>query len=258
MDDREPVAIVTGASSGIGREVAIGFARRGTRTIVVARREDLLVETAALARAAGAECAPLVGDVGDPESARRAVALAHERFGRLDVLVNNAGTSKRKHLLDVTREDAESTVRTNLLGPIYFVLEALPGMIERRSGTIVNVSSIAGRLGNPREAIYSATKFGLVGFSEVMFHDLHRRGIHTVLVLPGPIDTEIWRKIESPPAYRGKLHPPRLVAEAIFDAIARRRHVVTVPRSLGAVAVLKALFPALVRRGADAFDPDRG
>ena len=255
MDYQGRVAIVTGASSGIGREVAIEMARRGVRGVVVARREAELAATVR-AMSAHAESEAIVGDVGDVETARDAVAAARRRWGRLDFLVNNAGISKRKHILTVTPAEAEETVRVNLLGPIYMILESLPLMLERQEGTIVNVSSIAGKIGNPREAIYSATKFGLAGLSETLFYDLHRRGIHTVLVNPGPIATEIWDKIESPAAYRGKLYPASDVSRAIFDAIERRRHECTVPRHLGIVAVLKALFPALVRRGTDRFDPD--
>jgi NAD(P)-dependent dehydrogenase (short-subunit alcohol dehydrogenase family) len=199
----------------------------------------------------------LVGDVAEPETAKRAVEMARSRWGRLDILVNNAGISKRKHLLEVTPHEAEQTVRINLLGPIYLILESLPLMVARKEGYVVNVSSVAGKIGNPREAIYSATKFGLAGLSEVMYFDLHRHGIHTVLINPGPIDTEIWQKIESPAAYKGKFYPPGDVSKAIFDCIEKRRHERSVPRRLGIVPVLKALFPRLIRAGTDRFDPDK-
>jgi short-subunit dehydrogenase len=255
MDYQGRAAIVTGASSGIGREVAIDMARRGVRTVAVARRESALAVTLRSMRE-HAEAEMIVGDVGSLDTASRAVAIARMRWRRLDFLVNNAGISKRKHIVTVTPADAEETVRTNLLGPIYMILESLPLLLERKDGYIVNVSSIAGKIGNPREAIYSATKFGLAGLSETLYYDLHRRGVHTILVNPGPIATEIWDKIESPAAYRGKFYPASDVSRAIFDCIEKRRHERTVPRHMGAVAVLKALFPGLVRRGTDRFDPD--
>ena len=257
MDYRGKVAIVTGASSGIGRELAIDFAKRGTKTIVVSRRAERLNDTLAAMRALVPECEAIVGDVGDRATASAAVGMARERFGRLDFLVNNAGISKRKHLLDVTADDAEETIRVNLLGPIFFILEALPMMTAQGAGTIVNVSSIVGRMPNPRESIYSASKFGLCGLSEAMYFDLHRRGIHTLLVIPGPIATEIWDKLESPPSYKGKFYPASDVSKATFAAIEKRRHVVTIPRHMGAIAALRGLFPALLRRGLDSFDPDR-
>jgi len=259
MNYQDRVAIVTGASSGIGRQVAIDMTARAVRTIAVARRREKLEETLRQMGSAGkAESEMLVADVADPETARRAVELARSKWGRLDFLVNNAGISKRKHILTVTPQDAEETVRINLLGPIFMILESLPLMVAQREGFIVNVSSIAGKLGNPREVIYSASKFGLAGLSETLYFDLHRRGVHTVLVNPGPIATEIWDKIESPAAYKGKFYPPSDVSRAIFDAIEKKKHECTVPRHMGIVPIVKALFPGLIRWGTDRFDPDPG
>ena len=258
MNYQDRVAVVTGASSGIGRQVAVDMTARGARTIAVARRASQLEETMRAMRAAGsADAEMLIGDVADPDTARRAVDVARSRWGRLDFLVNNAGISKRKHILTVTPQEAEETVRINLLGPIYMILASLPVMVTQGEGYIVNVSSIAGKIGNPREVIYSATKFGLAGLSETLYFDLHRRGVHTVLVNPGPIATEIWDKIESPAAYKGKFYPPSDVSAAIFDAIEHRRHECTVPRHMGIVPVIKAIFPRFVRWGTDRFDPDR-
>ncbi len=256
MNYKDRVAIVTGASSGIGRRVAIDLAERGVRTIAIARRAPELEETLRQMRRHVADSAMLVGDVADLDTAKRATALARSEWGRLDFLVNNAGISKRKHLLHVTPEEAERTVRINLLGPIYLILESLPMMVAQREGYVVNVSSIAGKIGNPREAIYSATKFALAGLSEVMYFDLHRHGIHTVLINPGPIETEIWQKIESPAAYKGKFYPPSDVSKAIFECIEKGLHERSVPKRLAIVPVLKALFPGLVRAGTDRFDPD--
>jgi NAD(P)-dependent dehydrogenase (short-subunit alcohol dehydrogenase family) len=257
VEYRNKVAIVTGASSGIGKRVAIDMAKRGARTIAVARRPERLEETLREMRTACGECEIVVGDVAELATARRCVALVRERFGRLDFLVNNAGISKRKHLLTVTPEEAEQTIRINLLGPIFFILEALPMMVAQREGFIVNVSSLAGKIGNPREVIYSASKFGLAGLTETMYFDLHRHGIHSILINPGPIETEIWEKIESPRAYEGTFYPPSDVSDAIFDCIEKRRHERSVPRHMGFVAVMKALFPRLIRKGTDRFDPDR-
>ena len=257
MDYQDRVAIVTGASSGIGRQVAVDMARRGVRTIAIARRREKLEETLREMRSSSrAECEILVADVASVETARRAAEVARSRWGRIDFLVNNAGISKRKHILSVTPEEAEETIRINLLGPIFMILAVLPAMVERKEGYVVNVSSIAGKLGNPRESIYSASKFGLAGLSETLYFDLHRRGVHTILVNPGPIATEIWDKIESPAAYRGKFYPPSDVSKAIFEAIEHRRHEVTVPRIMGVVPMVKAIFPGMIRWGTDRYDPD--
>jgi short-subunit dehydrogenase len=257
MDYQDRVAIVTGASSGIGKQVAIDMVKRGVRTVAIARRREKLEETLREMRSsATADAEILVADVAVAETARHAAEVAQTKWGRIDFLVNNAAISKRKHILTVTPEEAEETIRINLLGPIYMTLAVLPAMVARKEGYIVNVSSIAGKLGNPREAIYSASKFGLAGLSETLYFDLHRRGVHTVLVNPGPIATEIWEKIESPAAYRGRFYPPSDVSNAIFDAIERRRHEVTVPRHMGVVPIVKAIFPGMIRWGTDRYDPD--
>lgn len=257
MDYSGRVAIVTGASSGIGRQVAIDMAKHGVHTIAVARREEQLRDTLREMRKYVPDSEVVVGDVGELATAKRAVELARDRWRRLDFLVNNAGISKRKHLLKVTPEEAEQTIRINLIGAIYFILESLPLMVAQKEGYVVNVSSVAGKVANPREVIYTASKFGMAGLSEAMYFDLHRRGVHTILLNPGPIETEIWSKIESPAAYHGKMYPASLVSDAIFECIEKKKHERTVPRLMGMVAVVKALLPGVIRRGTDRFDPDR-
>src|SRR5690606_7261929 len=107
---------------------------------------------------------------------------------------------------------------------------AIPYMLARDGGTIVNVSSFAAKVAPPREALYAASKAALNAFSEGLWSDLAGSGIHVALVNPGPIDTEIWEKEDEPPAYDGKKHPPEIVADAIFEAIEKRLYEVTVPR----------------------------
>jgi short-subunit dehydrogenase len=257
MDYQGRVAIVTGASSGIGKQVAIDMARRGVHTVAIARREPKLEDTLRAMREHCPDSEMIVGDVSELATARRAIARVRERWQRLDFLVNNAGISKRKHILTVTPEEAEQTIRINLIGPIFLILESLPLMVAQKEGYIINVSSIAGKIGNPREVIYSASKFGLAGLTETLYYDVHRRGVHTILINPGPIETEIWEKIESPRAYNGKFYPPSAVSDAIFECIEKRKHERTVPRHMGIVPVVKALCPALIRQGTDRFDPDR-
>ncbi len=252
MDYRGRVAIVTGVSSGIGRQLALDFAARGASLVVCARRADALAE---VARACGGDVEALAGDVADRAFTEGLVTRALERFGRVDVVVNNAGISKHKQLVDVTADEVDYVLRVNLLAPMWLTLAALPPMMARGEGWVVNLSSMAGKLPPPREAVYAASKFGLTGFTEGCWLDLEGTGVHAAVIHVGPIDTEIWRKTDEPTAYRGRKLPPSAVSAAVFDCIARRRHEAWVPKRMRAPWLFRVFFPALFRRGAARFDP---
>lgn len=257
MDYAGRVVVVTGASSGIGRQVALDFAGRGAKLVLVARRAERLKEVGEACRASGAEVETLVGDLADPELPGEVVARSVERFGRIDVLVNNAGVPKHKHFYDVTTEDVEHTLRVNFLAPAFLIVAALPHMLRRGEGWIVNISSGAGRLPPPREAVYSASKFALTGFSEGLALDLAGSNIHTAVIHVGPIDTEIWEKAasEAPMRFRGRKYPPSLVSRAVFRCIERRKHELTVPRWLRLLFALNHFVPGVFRMGAARYDP---
>jgi len=274
------VVLVTGASSGIGRQVALEFAAQGAKLALVARRAARLEAVAAACRDASREASPdatpdarrepgckasgevqlLVGDLGERGFARSLVERIVAHYGRLDVVVNNAGMPKHKQIYDVSLEDLDQTLEVNFMAPAAICLAALPVMLRQGGGALVNVSSVAGRVAPPRETIYAASKFALTGFSEGLAQDLAGSGIHTVVVHVGPIDTEIWGKAaaEAPVAYRGRKYPPERVSEAIFRCLEEHRFERSVPRSMGLVGVLKALLPGLLRRGNARFDPVSG
>jgi len=251
------VAVITGASSGIGKQVALDFARRGADVVLAARRAALLEQVATGCRSLGGRVETLVGDLAERAFAESVVAHAVERCGRLDVLVNNAGIPKHKQLFDVTPEDVDYTMRVNFMAPAYMTLAALEPMLRQREGYIVNISSGAGKIPPPREAVYAASKFALTGFTEGLWLDLAGSNIHAAVIHVGPIDTEIWDKAaaEAPVRYRGKKYPPSVISAAIFECIEKRRYEMAVPRSLGWVFLFKTLLPGLFRRGAARWDP---
>lgn len=252
------VALVTGASSGIGAATARALAAQGATVVGVARREERLREEAAAWRRHAPGSFALVADLGEPGAAEHAVDEAAARLGRLDVLVNNAGMSKHKQLYRVTAAEAERVLRVNFLAGVWASLAALPHMLRQGGGTIVNVSSFASRVVPPRESLYAASKAALDAFTEGLWQDLSGSRIHAGLVVVGPIDTEIWEKLEEPPAYRGRRYPPERVAEAVLEVITRRRHQVTVPRrspSLAAARLLRLVAPGLMRRALQRMDP---
>ncbi len=209
--------LVTGASSGIGAALAPLLAERGARVGIVARRKDRLAE---VLERCGPDARMWVADLGDLDGAMRVVRESDEHFGGLDVLVNNAGIPKRRHVTTLTPEEVAETMRVNYLSPVRMTLALLPGMLERGRGCVVNVTSFGGRLGIKHEAAYCASKFALTGFSESMHVDLFDTPIDVRLVLPGAIDTEIWDQPgNDDPIYDGPKETAESVAEGIIAAI---------------------------------------
>jgi len=257
-DVRGTIVLVTGASSGIGRVTARRFASRGATVMAVARREALLKQLVEESQADAPGSAYLAGDLGERAFAEQVVDQTVARYGRLDVLVNNAAVSKHKQIYHMSADEAEAVMRVNFLSCVWTTLAAIPYMLRQGGGTIVNVSSFAAKVAPPRESIYAASKAAMNAFSEGLWNDLAGSNIHVAIVNPGPIDTEIWEKEDEPVAYDGKKYPPDIVTEAIFQAIATRRHEVTVPRwslQLMTARLLRLVFPSLLRFGMARTDP---
>jgi short-subunit dehydrogenase len=255
---RERVVVVTGASSGIGRVTARAFARRGSRVVAVARREALLASLVAECREASPGSCYLAGDLGTRAFCEQVVDETVRRFGRIDVLVNNAAMTKHKQIYHLAAEEVERVMAVNFLSCAWTTLAAIPYMLERGGGSIVNVSSFAGRVVPPRESVYAASKAALSAFTEGLWNDLEGSGVFASLVTVGAIDTEIWQKQEEPATYRLAKAPPELVTDAIFEAIERRRFEVQAPRrriDLWAARWLRLAAPALLRLGMRRMDP---
>ena len=258
MDYRERIVIVTGASSGIGWDAARAFAERGATVVAVARREENLKRLVA-------ECEPrsprshyIAGDLGQRAFAERVVEETAARHGRIDVLVNNAAITKHKQIYHVSAEEAERVMDVNFRSCLWTTFAAIPYMLLEGGGFIVNVSSFAAAVAPPREAVYAASKAAMSAFTEGLWNDLEGSNIHAALVVPGAIDTEIWEKLEEPPAFRGRKVPPERVSEAILEAVERRRREIVVPRrrlDLAIASFLRLAFPGLLRLGLKRMDP---
>jgi short-subunit dehydrogenase len=212
--------LVTGASSGIGSVVAERLAERGAVVGLVARRADRLAEVLDRCRAHSPHSAMWAVDLADLERAEAVVGDAWDAFGHLDVLVNNAAIPKRRDVRSLTVDEIDEVMRVNFTSPVRMSLAVLPRLLDRDAGIIVNVSSLGGRLGIVHEAAYCAAKFALCGWSESMAIDLWDTGVDVRLVIPGPIDTEIWDQPDNDaPLYDGPLEPPSVVADAIIELI---------------------------------------
>jgi short-subunit dehydrogenase len=186
------IILVTGASSGIGAELAPQLAAKGATVGIVARRADRLDEVLARCREQAPESQMWSVDLADIAAAEQVVRDAWAALGHLDCLVNNAAMGKRKHITDVTGAELDQVMNLDFLSPIRMAMTVIPMMIERGSGLIVNVGSPGGRFGIVHESAYCAAKFAMSGWSEVAAMDLWGTGVEVKLVLPGAIKTEIW------------------------------------------------------------------
>ena len=253
------VAIVTGASSGIGFATAREFARRGATVVAVARREERLRVLVEACRGDSPATAYLAGDLGERAFAERVVDDTVARHGRLDVLVNNHAISKHKHALHTSADEAEQVLRINFLSCVWTCYAALPVLLRQDGGgVIVNVSSFAAQVTPPREGLYAASKAALDAFTAGLWNDLAGSDVHAGLVIPGAIDTEIWQKEDEPPGFTGKKHPPEIVVRAILAVIERRRHEIVAPaRDPGLVSarLLRWIAPSVLRRGMARMEP---
>jgi short-subunit dehydrogenase len=221
------VVLVTGASSGIGRETALALGRAKARLGLVARRAERLKAVAAAVREAGGAAEVFAGDVTDPETCERGVRGCVERFGRLDVLVNNAGAGLFATVEQTTAEDLEAMLAVNLKGTFHGIKAALPVMRRQGAGHIVNVASTAGRRGSPYVGAYCAAKFAVVGLTESLRTELLGTGIEVSLVLPGATRTDFFeaarRRTERHRGLVGPVEDARTVATRIVTVIRRPR-----------------------------------
>ncbi|MGY1779575.1 SDR family NAD(P)-dependent oxidoreductase [Geodermatophilus sp. SYSU D01036] len=194
------VALVTGASSGIGEATAVALAEAGAAVAVGARRADRLHALARKLRDGGARALTLDLDVTDEASCRAAVARTREELGGLDVLVNNAGVMLLGTIVGADVEDWRRMLSTNVLGLMYMTHAAIDGMVEQGSGDVVNVSSVAGRTARKGAGVYNASKWAVNAFSESLRQEVTTRGVRISLVEPGAVATELTDHITQPDA----------------------------------------------------------
>ncbi len=184
------VAVITGASSGIGQESARALAREGAHLILTARRPDRLENLRAEVQALGSRAEFVVGDARQESTASKVIETAIKSFGKVDILINNAGIGNYKELVETRVEDYDEMMDTNMRSTFLFTRHAVPVMIARGAGTVLMISSIAGKYGIGGEAVYCATKFAQVGFAQALDKELRTRGIKVGVICPGGVKTE--------------------------------------------------------------------
>jgi 3-oxoacyl-[acyl-carrier protein] reductase len=188
------VALVTGASRGIGRAIAIALASGGATVIAAARGTNALATVDAITAAGGkAEMATL--DVTDPASVEQVTKPMLERHGKIDILVNNAGVTRDQLMLRMKRDDWDSVIAANLTGAFTCTQAVLKAMVKARHGRIINITSVVGETGNAGQANYAASKAGLIGFTKALAQEVASRGITVNAVAPGMIETDMTKAI---------------------------------------------------------------
>jgi NAD(P)-dependent dehydrogenase (short-subunit alcohol dehydrogenase family) len=246
---RDHVVLITGASSGIGRETALTFARQGAAVALAARRRAPLDAVAAAVTGAGGRALVVPTDVTDVRAARASVATVRRQWGRLDILVNNAGILKPAPVEQLSAADFNAMLRVNVFGALFMMQAVLPGMHEQQRGSIINVASLAGRRGITPLGGYCATKFALVALSEALRTELPPSTVHVGLVMPGVVDTPMasgFNEDGSMPSWPSAFNmPPEWVVAAILLATRFRLREISVPPGAATMELLGALAPAL-------------
>jgi short-subunit dehydrogenase len=245
-------ALVTGASSGIGRLLALRLAGGGARVALVARREEELRSLAAEIEADGGEAVVLPCDVGNREQALAAAAAAVDELGSVDLLINNAGYGHHRSFLEWDLEDMENMMRVNYLGSLYFSKALLPQMVERGRGWLVFITSVAGKIAPPDESAYAASKFAMVGLAGSIGLEVEDAGVHVLTVCPGAIRTEFFDDealSRLPPVARGQMVEPGGLVDAILGALANGKRQLTYPKWIASAYPVQALLPGIMRLG---------
>src|SRR6185436_68941 len=218
MDLKNGVAIVTGASRGIGRAIAEALAREGIKLVLNSLTPARLDETVQALRAQGSEVEAVAGDVGDEAVVQRLVETAIGRYGRLDVAVNNAGLGARGPLESMDAAEFDRVYRTNVRGPFLLMRAAIPALKKNGGGTLVSIASLAGLNPVPRRAAYAASKWALIGLSRSVLEEVRRDGIRVIILEPGSTLTEFGHDAAKM-AHAEKLVRPEDVAAGLVAAL---------------------------------------
>ncbi len=244
-------ALVTGASSGIGRTLALRLAREGARVALVARRAEELEKLAAEIRSGGSEAVVLPCDVSSAAEVAATAARAREVWGGIDMLVNNAGYGHHRTFLEWSVEDMERVMRVNYFGTLYFTKALLPAMVEQRRGWLVFVASVAGKIAPPEESAYAASKFAMVGLAASLSLEVEDAGVHVLTVCPGVIRTPFFDEealSRMPPAAKRGMVEVEALVDATMDALAKGKHEITYPGGISPAYVIQAVAPEFMRR----------
>lgn len=245
---RDYVVVITGASSGIGMATARAFALEGAHVALLARREDRLKDLARRISAYNPDVLPIVADIRDEAQVRAAIDQVLARFGRIEILVNNAGVLAAAPVAATPAAAVADMFETNVYGLLAVSRAVVPTMQDRGYGHVVHVSSVAGYVSVPPLGVYAATKHAVQALADAMRAELRADGIHVTTVCPGPVATELGQRGATtkrrPRVTPLRVHPNR-VAEAILDAVYAREDEVFIPGILRFAPLIEGLMPGI-------------
>ena len=244
---------ITGASGGIGKEVALEVSKRGAKPILMARSLDKLEEVATQIKSQYNKDAIVIPvDVGNIEQVQAAFSSLLEKVPTVHCLVNNAGFGIFDEVLHMNLNDMEKMFEVNVFGLMACTKLVLPAMIKQNSGHIINIASQAGKLATPKSSVYSATKHAVLGFTNSLRMELHGTNINVTAVNPGPIRTNFFHVADASGDYASKVDKwmldPSVVASKIVDAMFTNKREINLPGWMNASAKMYALFPTLVEK----------
>ncbi len=248
MDFKNKVVLITGASSGIGKQTAMEFAKLGANIILVARRKDKLEQVENELKEFPVSVLVCQCDVSKKDQVKEMSKTVLERFDSVDILVNNAGFAIYGSVSDLTIDEIESQMETNYFGMIYCIKNFLPSMLKKKSGHIVNVASVAASFGLPGIASYCASKFAMLGFSEGLKHELKDTGVGITVVSPIMVRTDFFDhpSFERMPQYSTTSLSAKTVAKAILKAANSTRLEIIVPPVVRGAVWMKNTFPYFI------------
>lgn len=247
---KDKTVIVTGGSSGIGKALAMEFASAGANVVIAARNEGKLNETTVALQQSGFKVTAITCDVSDPVQAERLVAETIQRFGNIDVLINNAGISMRGLFADTSLDVLRQIMNVNFWGSVYCTKYALPYLLKSQ-GSVVGISSIAGKKGLPGRTGYSASKFALEGFLETLRTENLKNNLHVLVACPGFTASSIRQSALGPdgspqsesPRNEQKMMSAETVAKHIFDAVVKRKRDLVLTTNGKLTVFLNKFFP---------------
>ncbi|WP_145049699.1 SDR family oxidoreductase [Paenibacillus xylanexedens] len=246
---KDQVVFITGASSGIGALCAQMLIEEGAIPILAARSRDKLEEIGA---SLNGQHELLTLDVTNDEQVQAAISNMLEKYGRIDILLNNAGYGKFAAMTDMTVQEFDEMMDVNYMGIVRCTKAVLPHMLKRGTGQIVNVASMAGKIGTAKSASYTATKHAVLGFSNALRQELRKTGVKVTTINPGPIDTPFFHRADPSGNYvnnvRWMMLKPEDVARHMVQAMKKRKEEVNLPRLASAGIWLYQLFPRLADR----------